>query len=901
MRYNPVGKIVRSFARSLIAGAAALVFILCGWAGNAKAGQRQDVFRATLENGLRVVIVRNTLAPVVTTEINYLVGADEDPEGFPGAAHAHEHMMFRGSPGLSEDQLSAIISDLGGQFNADTQQTITQYFMTTPASDLEIPLRVEALRMRAILATRALWGQERGAIEQEVAQDLSDPEYVFYKRLLAHIYAGTPYSHDPLGTFASFNGLTARMIRKFHRQWYSPNNAILVIVGDVDPKAAFKTVKKIFGPVPSRPTPKRPAVRLKPLRAASIRMETDLPYGVAVVAYRLPGFGSPGFAAGQILSDVLSSKRAGLYALVPGGQALSAEFDIDQLPEAGIGYAMATFAKGADGPALVAAVKKVVADYLKTGFPADLVEAAKRRELAHAEFGKNSVPGLASLWSETLAVEGRNSPDDDIAAIKKVTAEDVDRVARQYLINDTAITAVLVPAPPGKVIRGPKGRSMESFISKPRHGEVKLPGWAAKAGALPAPFAGTVHPATTTFANGLRLIVQPESISNTVSIYGQVKNDPYVQEPKGKDGVSQVLNGLFHYGAGKLGRLAFQKALDDIAADESGGASFSLEILANYFDRGAQLLAQNLLQPAIREKPFNAVRKQTVGSLQGLLQSPTYLATRSLRAGLYPEGDPKLREATPGTAEALKLDDVRSYFKNSFRPDLTTIVVIGRVTPEQAKSVIGRYFGGWKATGPRPETDLPPVPPNKPSYSVVPDPSRVQDNVTLAQTLGITRKSPDYYALELGTRVLAGGFYASRLYRDLRELTGLVYSVGAQVEAGRTRSAFLVAYACDPKKVSTARAIIERDIKQMRSAPVTKGELIRNKALVLRRLQLSESSVRSIGQTLLGFSVNGLPLNETELADGRYRRMTAADVQSAFMKWIRPDDFVQVTLGPTPQ
>ncbi|MDA8324928.1 MAG: insulinase family protein, partial [Nitrospiraceae bacterium] len=539
--------------------------------------------------------------------------------------------------------------------------------------------------------------------------------------------------------------------------------------------------------------------------------------------------------------------------------------------------------------------------YLKTGFPADLVEAAKRRELAQAEFGKNSVPGLASLWSETLAVEGRNSPDDDIAAIKKVTAEDVDRVARQYLINDTAITAVLVPAPPGKVIRGPKGRSMESFISKPRHGEVKLPGWAAKAGTLPAPFAGTVHPATTTFANGLRLIVQPESISNTVSIYGQVKNDPYVQEPKGKDGVSQVLNGLFPYGAGKLGRLAFQKALDDIAADESGGASFSLEILANYFDRGAQLLAQNLLQPAIREKPFDAVRKQTVGSLQGLLQSPAYLATRSLRAGLYPEGDPKLREATPGTAEALKLDDVRSYFKNSFRPDLTTIVVIGRVTPEQAKSVIGRYFGGWKATGPRPETDLPPVPPNKPSCSVVPDPSRVQDNVTLAQTLGITRKSPDYYALELGTRVLAGGFYASRLYRDLRELTGLVYSVGAQVEAGRTRSAFLVAYACDPKKVSTARAIVERDIKQMRSAPVTKGELIRNKALVLRRLQLSESSVRSIGQTLLGFSVNGLPLNETELADGRYRRMTAADVQSAFMKWIRPDDFVQVTLGPTPQ
>ncbi len=901
---NQDKKRFRPYSRCLPA-ATALLFILCGWAlcgwaATASAEQRPDVFKATLKNGLRVVIVRNTLAPVVTTEINYMAGANEDPAGFPGTAHAHEHMMFRGSPGLSEDQLSAIISDLGGEFNADTQQTITQYFMTVPAADLEVPLRVEALRMKAILATRSLWGQERGAIEQEVAQDLSDPEYVFYKRLLSDIYSGTPYSHDPLGTFASFNKLTAGMIRKFHNEWYCPNNAILVIVGDVDPAATFRMVKDIFGPIPSRPIPKRPEVRLKPLHAATIRMETDLPYGVAVAAYRLPGFGSPDFAASQILADVLSSKRAGLYALVPGGRALSAEFDIDQQPAAGIGYALASFAKGADGQALVGAMKEVIAGYLKKGFPAGLVEAAKRREAAEAEFEKNSMQGLASLWSQALAVEGRNSPEDDITAIRKVTAEDVNRVARKYLINDTAITAVLVPAPPGKVVTGPKGRGGESFISKEVK-PVKLPRWALKAAALPAPFKGTVHPVVTTFPNGLRLIVQPESVSDTVSVYGQVKNDPYMQEPKGKEGVSQVLGGLFPYGAGKLDRMAFQKALDDIAADETAGASFSLQVLSKYFDRGVGLLAQNLLQPAIKERPFEVVRKQTAESLHGLLQSPSYLARRSMRAGLYPKGDPKLREATPRTAAALSLDDVRSYFKNAFRPDLTTIVVIGRVTPEQAKSAIGKYFGGWKATGPKPETDLPPVPPNRPSYSVVPDPSRVQDNVTLAQTLGITRKSPDYYPLELGTRVLAGGFYASRLYRDLRELTGLVYAVGAKVEAGRTRSTFLVAYACDPKNVSTARAIVERDIKQMCSAPVTESELIQNKALVLRRLQLAESSVRGIGHDLLDFSINGLPLGETAIAARLYRRMTAGGVKAAFMKWIRPEDFVQVTLGPAPK
>jgi len=138
-----------------------------------------DVLRATLTNGLQVIIVHNPLAPVVSTVINYRVGSDETPAGFPGTAHAMEHMMFRGSPGLSGDQLADVTAALGGDFNADTQQAVTQYFFTTPAEDLDLALHVEAERMRDIAADEKLWEKERGAIEQEVAQDLSNPEYVF--------------------------------------------------------------------------------------------------------------------------------------------------------------------------------------------------------------------------------------------------------------------------------------------------------------------------------------------------------------------------------------------------------------------------------------------------------------------------------------------------------------------------------------------------------------------------------------------------------------------------------------------------------------------------------------------------------------------------------------------------
>ena len=237
--------------------AAALACLFTAHAAT-KISAEPDVLRDTLTNGLQVIIVRNTLAPVVTTMVNYRVGSDEAPAGFPGMAHATEHMMFRGSPGLSADQLAAISAAFGGDDDADTQQAVTQYFFTTPAENLEVALRVEATRMQDLLPDESLWTKERGAIEQEVAQDLSNPEYVFYEQLLAAIFKGTPYEHSPLGTRPSFDKTTDADLRKFHNTWYAPNNAVLVIVGNVEPQTVLEQVKKVFDAIPSKKLPARP-------------------------------------------------------------------------------------------------------------------------------------------------------------------------------------------------------------------------------------------------------------------------------------------------------------------------------------------------------------------------------------------------------------------------------------------------------------------------------------------------------------------------------------------------------------------------------------------------------------------------------------------------------------------
>ncbi|MGA7105140.1 MAG: insulinase family protein, partial [Candidatus Deferrimicrobiaceae bacterium] len=711
------------------------MFLLLSMAIFATRAAGSDVLRETLPNGLRVVIVRNTLAPVVTTEINYRVGSNEAPKGFPGTAHALEHMMFRGSRGLSADQLSAIVAFLGGDFNADTQQTVTQYYLTVPAEDLEVALRIESIRMRSVLATEALWEKERGAIEQEVAQDLSNPEYLFYQRLLRKMFPGTPYAEDALGTRPSFRKTTGAMLRIFHEEWYAPNNAVLVIAGDVDPGRALSTVKRLFGPIPSRSLPLRPDIRLAPPEPATITLDTDLPYALSVVAYRMPGYDSPDYAAGQVLQDVLDSRRGKLYALVPEGKALSVDFDGSVLPKAATGYAMAAFPGGAGGHALIAEMKRILAGYGENGVPAGLVEAAKNHEIADAEFRKNSVAGLASAWSQALAVEGRNSPDDDIEAIRRVTVDDVNRVARAFLVNETAVVAVLTPKPSGKPVSRKGFGGGESFTPEVA-GPIVLPAWAKKVRSLPPVPNSRVNPTVVTFPNGLRLIVQTVSISKTVTVFGHVKNRSALQEPEGKEGIAKVLDALFEYGTTTLDRLAFQEALDEIGAEESAGTSFSLRVLSDRIDRGVGLLAENLLHPALPEEGFAIVRKETADVVAGEEKSPAYLGRRALRSGLFPVGDPALRQALPATVESLTLADVKAFYDATFRPDLTTIVVIGTVSPERAKEVFGKWFGGWNASGPKPETDLPRVPDNKSSVSAVPDTSRVQDEVTLAQTLG---------------------------------------------------------------------------------------------------------------------------------------------------------------------
>ena len=886
--------------RKAIALAVALVLAVSVGGATAAPATAPDVVRTTLQNGLRVVIVRDTLAPVVTTEMNYLVGSNEAPKGFPGTAHAVEHMMFRGSPGLTKDQLSALAANMGGDFNADTTEGVTQYFFTVPAQDLKVALHIHAIRMRGVDMAPEEWAKERGAIEQEVSRDLSDPAYKFITQLRSRLFQGTPYQHTPLGTRPSFQKTTAAALKSFHDTWYAPNNAILVIAGDVDPQAALKEVKAQFGSIPWKPLPQRPSFQLQPVQAHTVELPTDYPYGFVLLSYRTPGLRSQDYATALVLSQALNSKRAQLYAMGLNGKALFGGFGSDFLPQSGFAFAEGIFPRGGKPDGVLKTMQGIVQQVRSQGVPADLVAAAKSRAIADLEYKKNSVSGLANAWSQALAFEGAPSPDAVKAAIAAVTPAQVDALAKRMLDPSHAITAILTPQSSGKPTSSQGFGGAEHFGGKPT-GPVTLPEWAKSAfGTLQVP-ASAIHPTAFRLDNGLQVIVQPETVSKTVEVFGQVRTNQDLQAPKGQEGVAAVLGDLFDFGTKSLGRLQFQAALDKISAHESAGSSFSLAVPVDHFAQGMKLLADNELHPALPPQAFPTMQHREAAAAAGQVQTPDFLNAIHLDKALLPAQDPALRYATKASIGSLTMADVTRYYHQTFRPDMTTLVVIGDVTPAQARQVVTATFGDWTASGPKPDTYYPAVPLNdQATQFTTPDTTSVQDSVTMAEQIDLTNHSPDRFALNAGNMVLSGGFYAARLPRDLREKRGLVYTVGSHLSLQHNRGRFVVSYGSDPGKVAEARALVLRDLKQMQDSPVSAAELHQVKGMLLRQLPLQESSFGSIAGQLLQLSLQGKPLNSTTVAAQHYLDLTAAQIQAAFKTYIRLDAFVTAVKGPAP-
>jgi zinc protease len=424
-------------------------------AGQQAMAGRLTVQEFTLANGLKVLLVEEHKAPVITVQIWYKVGSRNEIMGRAGLSHMLEHMMFKGTPKYGKGEFSKIIEKNGGNDNAFTSQDYTAYFENLAADKLELALELEADRMKGLLLDDKEFQLEREVVKEERRLRVEDvPMAYLIEQMYAQAFMVHPYHWPIIGWFNDLDAMTREDLKTYYEKYYVPNNATLVIVGDVKAETALPLIKKHFEGIPQgSPPPPLSAVEpeQKGERRIVVKRDAQLPF--IYFGYKVPNFKSRDVHALAVLETILSTgKSARLYdALVyRKKQALQVGAGYNELaadPEFFTFYA--TVKPGVKIADVELAVLAEI-DRLKQVPPTEReLKKAKNQVEARYLFEQDSVFRQAMLLgtAETVGA-GWQYIADYVAKLRDVTKEDVQRVAHDYLSEDTRTVGILLPPPP---------------------------------------------------------------------------------------------------------------------------------------------------------------------------------------------------------------------------------------------------------------------------------------------------------------------------------------------------------------------------------------------------------------------------------------------------------------------
>ncbi len=411
-----------------------------------------------LDNGMKVVIKEDHRAPVVISQVWYRVGSADEHSGLTGVSHVLEHMMFKGTERYPAGRFSEIIAENGGQENAFTARDYTAYYQLLEASRFPISFELEADRMANLLLPEEAFVKELNVVKEERRLRTEDhPNALAYEQLYATAFDNSPYHNPVIGWMGDLDSLQLADLRRWYRQWYAPDNAILVVVGDVDPRAVYRGAVQYFGALDAHPLPPvkpRPEPRQRGLRRALVKAPAELPY--IVMGYKAP-------VLGRAEADWEPYALEVLAGVLDGGRSarLSRELIREQevAASAGAGYGLYGRHNGLflmDGiPAaghslaeLEQALQGEVERLRKTLVGPHELQRVKAQVLAEEVYRRDSVSRQANLIGmvETIGL-GWRVLEEYVPRIEAVTAEQVRRVARKYLTDDLRTVAVVEPLP----------------------------------------------------------------------------------------------------------------------------------------------------------------------------------------------------------------------------------------------------------------------------------------------------------------------------------------------------------------------------------------------------------------------------------------------------------------------
>ncbi|MFS0772007.1 M16 family metallopeptidase [Sphingomonas sp. 1P08PE] len=871
----------------------------------------------TLANGLRVFAIRDTTTTNVSVQVWYGVGGRDDPRGRSGFAHLFEHLMFKATRNLVPEQMDRLTEDVGGYNNASTSDDYTNYYEVVPANHLRRLLFAEADRMASLVVEPTSFASERDVVKEEYRQGLARPYGSLFQTWLPAIsYTRDPYARGVIGDVANLDAATIDDVRAFHATYYRPDNAVLVVAGNFDPAQLDAWVDEYFAGIrrPAGTVPRVSVVEPPRTRAVSRTVAApNTPLPAVLLSWQAPPMKSDDVPALSVLDAILATgENSRLYrSLVYRDQlAQTAATSLDLRASTGVYAVYAIMAGGKSAAAGEAALRREVAALRDAPVSAAELAEAKNELVTAALRERETAEGKATVLAGDVILTGDpRTSERQLAALQRVTAADVQRVARRYLTDAGSAALRYVPAPAGA-----KGDSpalaptvQTAALVPPRDIPVIRPAGAADRIAPPPPAAAIV-PAAPAIAeqvlpNGLRLITVERHDLPLVTAQ-LVAAGGGAADPTGRAGTASLAATLMTRGTNTRSATDIARAIEALggsigSAADRDAASISIAVTSDRLAAALPILADAATRPAFAPEEIERARAQAIDAATvSLTDAPQLAGLVAGRAvfGAGPYAAPL--EGTPTSLKAITRDDIAAAYATAWRPRQAALVVVGDITPADAMHLAQASFGGWdpeEVTGPQtPRADQP-----RPRVIVVDMADAAQAAVVVARP-GVARSDPRYYPLSLGNTVLGGGF-SSRLNQEIRIKRGLAYGASSTIQARRLPGSIAARTQTKNATADEAIGLIVAEMTRMGAAAVPVAELDTRKAVLVGGFGRTVETNDGMASLLSDFVAEGVPLAEIGQYPARIQSIDPAAVQTAAATLFDPVPASIVVVGDARQ
>jgi zinc protease len=879
-----------------------------------------DFTERTLANGLRVYAIRDTGTSNVSVQVWYDVGSKDDPAGRSGFAHMFEHLMFKATRNLVSEQMDRLTEDVGGYNNASTNDDYTNYYEVVPANHLQRLLFAEADRMASLVVEPKSFASERDVVKEELRlRTLAQPYGKLFSIYFPEIsYTTHPYARPGIGSLANLESATIDDVRAFHATYYRPDNAILVVSGNFDPKQLDAWVDQYFTSIrkPGRPIPRVTVTEPERTRATHVTVyEQNTPLPAVAISYPLPPDNDPDSPALSVLNAVLSQGESSrLYeTLVYRDQiAQNAETYLDTKQGPGALGAIAIMAGGKTADEGEKALRREIARLRDAPVtPAELTEA-KNEILTGALRGRETAEGKASTLAASVIIDGDpRASDRQLAAIATVTAADLQRVARKYLRDERSAAIWYLPAE--SALAGVKGDTVTvastvqvAQLVTPPDVEVVTP--APEAQRVAPPVAGAaVSPAIPSpqefrLANGMRVVLV-EKHDLPLLTASLVASRGGAADPSDRAGVGSLTADLLTKGTKTRSATQIAAQIEalggSIGSDANwDGSSIDVTVKSDQAAPALDILADVARNPAFAAEELERARSQAIDGVMVTIKDPAQLS--GLVAGRAVFGNAPYGHAlsgTPASLKAIRPADIKDAYGRTWMPKRATLILVGDITAAAARALAEKNFGSWKGpTGSVSEvaaTEL--LTPATPRVIVVDMPGAGQAGVVVAR-LGIARRDPAFYPASVANTVLGGGF-SSRLNQEIRIKRGLAYGAGSSLSARRNPGAISARTQTKNPTAPETVAIMIAEMKRLGAEPVPANELEPRKATLIGDFGRGIETTDGLADVLGNYVVQEVPLGELKAFTASVSAVDPAAVQAAAARLLDPSRASIVVVG----